>query len=60
MYDLAGKERKGAVSPDLPEYIMDSEVAPYVRMALRTAKQNDVTVDEWKRIISELGRKDKV
>ena len=60
LYDLAGKERKGAVSPDLPEYIMDSEVAPYVRMALRTAKQNDVTVDEWKRIISELGRKDKV
>ncbi|HBP63118.1 MAG TPA: transcriptional regulator [Desulfosporosinus sp.] len=60
LYDLAGKERKGAVSPDLPEYIMDSEVAPYVRMALRTAKQNDVTVDEWKRIIEELGRKDKV
>jgi hypothetical protein len=29
-------------------------------MALRTAKQNDVTVDEWKRIIEELGRKDKV
>jgi transcriptional regulator with XRE-family HTH domain len=58
LYDLAGRERK-AVSPDLPEYIMDSEVAPYVRMALRKAKKNDVTVDDWKRIINELGRKSK-
>ncbi|GAB6152014.1 hypothetical protein JCM17380_07640 [Desulfosporosinus burensis] len=59
LYDLAGKERKGGVSPDLPEYIMDSEVAPYVRMALRKAKQNDVTVDDWKRIIEEISKKDK-
>ena len=59
LFDLAGKERKGAVSPDLPEYIMDSEVAPYVRMALRKAKQNDVTVDDWKRIIEEISKKGK-
>lgn len=59
LYDLAGKERKGGVSLDLPDYIMDSEVAPYVRMALRKAKQNDVTVDDWKRIIEEFSKKDK-
>jgi len=59
LYDLAGKERKGGVSLDLPEYIMDSEVAPYVRMALRKAKQNEVTVDDWKRIIEGFSRKDK-
>ena len=59
LYDLAGKERKGGVSLDLPEYIMDSEVAPYVRMALRKAKQNEVTVDDWKRIIEEISKKGK-
>ena len=59
LYDLAGKERKGGVSLDLPEYIMDSEVAPYVRMALRKAKQNEVTVDDWKRIIEGFSRKGK-
>jgi hypothetical protein len=37
LYDLAGRER-GGVSPDLVEYIMDSEVAPYIRMALRKTK----------------------
>jgi len=58
LYDLAGRERK-EVSPDLPEYIMNSEVAPYVRMALRKAKQSDATVDDWKRIIEELDRKGK-
>lgn len=59
VYDLAGKERKGGVSLDLPEYIMDSKVAPYVRMALRKAKQNEASVEDWKRIIEELDRKGK-
>lgn len=58
LYDLAGRERK-EVSPDLPEYIMNSEVAPYVRMALRKAKQSDATVDDWKRIIDNLEKKGK-
>jgi transcriptional regulator with XRE-family HTH domain len=58
MYDLAGRERK-EVSSDLPEYIMDSNVAPYVRMALRKAKQSDATIEDWKKIIDSLERKGK-
>jgi len=58
LYDLADRERK-EVSPDLPEYIVDSEVAPYVRMALRKAKGSGATVDDWKRIIDEFDRKGK-
>lgn len=53
--DLAGKARN-EVSPDLLEYIMDSEVSPYLRTALRKAKQNAATIEDWKRIIEELGR----
>lgn len=56
LYDLVGRERK-EVSPDLPEYIMDSEVAPYVRTALRKAKGSGATVDGWKLVIEELDRK---
>jgi transcriptional regulator with XRE-family HTH domain len=58
LYDLAGKERK-EVSPDLLEYTMDSEISPYVRTALRKAKLNDATVEDWKRFIEQLERKDK-
>ncbi len=50
--DLAGKARK-EVAPDLLEYIMDSEVSPYVRTALRLAKANAVTEKDWKRVIAE-------
>lgn len=50
--DLAGKARKG-VSPDLLEYIMESEASPYIRKALRIAKQNTATVEDWKRVIAE-------
>lgn len=50
--DLAGKARK-EVSPDLLEYIMESEVSPYIRKALRIAKQNTATVKDWKRVIAE-------
>ena len=57
-YDLAGKARK-EVSPDLPEYIMDSDVAPLVRTALRTAKEVDATEEDWKRIIDGLAEKGK-
>lgn len=53
--DLAGKARK-EVSPDLLEYIMDWEVSPYDRTALRKAKQNAATIKDWKLIIEELAR----
>lgn len=55
LYDLAGKARR-EVSPDLLEYIMDWEVSPYVRAALRKAKQNDMSVKAWKRIIEEIDK----
>ncbi|MBS3969272.1 MAG: helix-turn-helix transcriptional regulator [Clostridia bacterium] len=58
LYDLAGKERH-EVSPDLLEYTMDSEVSAYVRTALRKAKENAATVDDWKRIIENFERKGK-
>ncbi len=57
--DLAGKERK-EISPDLLEYIMDSEVSPYVRTALRIAKQNAATIKDWKQIIAVLNSKNKI
>lgn len=45
-FDLAGKGRN-EVSPDLPEYIMNSDVADTVRMALRTAKNSKASVQDW-------------
>ncbi|XER07829.1 hypothetical protein SRRS_34220 [Sporomusa rhizae] len=53
--DLAGKARN-EVPPDLLEYIMDWEVSPYVRASLRKAKQNAMSVKEWKRIIEEIDK----
>ncbi|WP_028308357.1 helix-turn-helix domain-containing protein [Desulfitibacter alkalitolerans] len=58
LYDLAGKARN-EVSPDLLEYTMDSEVSNYVRAALRKAKKNDATIDDWKKIIEEFDQKGK-
>lgn len=56
MYDLAGKERN-EISPDLVGYTMDSDVAPYIRTALRKARENNATIKDWKRIINELDKK---
>lgn len=56
LYDLAGKERK-EVSPDLLQYIMDLEVSPYVRVALRKAQQYEATIEDWKRITEALDQK---
>lgn len=55
-YDLAGQGRK-EVSPDLPEYIMNSEVSDAVRTALRTAKDSGATVEDWQRFVDEMKRK---
>lgn len=49
LYDLAGKARK-AVSPDLPEYIMENEV---VRVALRLAKDK-ANASDWDDFIQKL------
>ena len=49
LFDLAGKARN-AVSPDLPEYIMENDV---VRTALRLAKDKANT-DDWQDFINKL------
>lgn len=51
-YDLAGKARS-AVSPDLPDYIMENEV---VRVALRVAKEK-ANMDDWEQFIDKLEKK---
>jgi len=53
MFDLAGKS-KGELPPDIPEYIMDREI---VKVALRTANQNNATDEDWKAFIESLKRK---
>lgn len=40
--------------PDIPEYIMDREI---VKVALRTANQNNATDEDWKAFIERLKRK---
>ena len=49
-YDLSGESR-GGVSADLPEYIMSN---PYIRVALRKAKDKKASEDVWLRLISEM------
>jgi transcriptional regulator with XRE-family HTH domain len=58
MFDLAAstKDREKAISPDLPEYIMDKDV---VRTALRTAKQYNIEDDEWLDFIEKIKKKNR-
>ena len=53
LYDLAGKTR-GTVAPDLPDYINNN---PYVRIALRRARDSDAAMEEWLRFIARLDKK---
>lgn len=55
-FDLAGKGRN-EVSPDLPEYIMNSDVADTVRMALRTAKNSKASVQDWLDFVQKMQNK---
>lgn len=55
-FDLAGKGRN-EVSPDLPEYIMNSDVADTVRMALRTAKSSKASVQDWLDFVQRMQNK---
>lgn len=54
MFDLAG-EGRNEVAPDLPDYIMESDI---VRAALRTAK-GVATEDDWQQFIKKLQEKGK-
>lgn len=57
-YDLAGKGRE-EVSPDLPDYIMNSDYSDTIRLALRTAKDNGASLEDWLRFIEEVKMKHK-
>jgi len=48
MYDLAAMAKENTVSPDLPEYIMEKDI---VRVALRKARDKNVSDADWKRVI---------
>ena len=50
LYDLAGKTR-GIVAADLPDYINDN---PYVRVALRRARDSKTSQEQWLRFISDI------
>lgn len=54
LFDLAG-EGRNEVAPDLPDYIMASDV---VRAALRTAK-TVATEEDWQQFIKKLQEKGK-
>lgn len=49
LYDLAGKTR-GIVAADLPEYINEN---PYVRVALRKARDSQASMEQWLHFIRE-------
>ena len=48
MFDLAAGEKAEGVSQDISDYIMDDKL---VRVALRTAKKNNVSQDKWEQVI---------
>ncbi|MCI7550735.1 MAG: helix-turn-helix transcriptional regulator [Actinomycetaceae bacterium] len=48
MFDLAARTRENQVSADLSGYIMDTDLA---RVALRRAKERDLSEQQWKDII---------
>ena len=51
MFDLAAGEKDNTVSPDLPEYIMNTKKA---RVALRIARDNDASDATWQKVIDML------
>ena len=48
MFDLAAKTRDNQVSADISGYIMETDLA---RVALRRAKERELSDQEWKSII---------
>lgn len=53
LYDLAGKTR-GIVAADLPDYINDN---PYVRVALRRARDSKASMEQWLSFIRQFDAK---
>ncbi|WP_300078365.1 helix-turn-helix transcriptional regulator [uncultured Thomasclavelia sp.] len=56
LFDLAALAKDNAVSPDLPEYIMEHEL---VRVALRRARDIDAGKEEWEKVIKIFDDADK-
>ncbi len=54
MFDLAAMAKDNTVSPDLPQYIMEHEP---VRVALRKARDLDISDEEWMNVIDMLEQK---
>ena len=55
MFDLAALAKENSISPDLPEYIMGTEKA---RVALRMARDNNASDEDWLKIIEMLEAKE--
>jgi transcriptional regulator with XRE-family HTH domain len=54
LLDLAALTRVNTVSPDLPEYIMDKDLA---RVALRRAKAGNLSDEGWQEVIDLINKK---
>ncbi len=54
LFDLAALTRVNTVSPDLPEYIMDKDLA---RVALRRAKAGNLSDEGWQEVIDLINKK---
>lgn len=52
--DLAAKAKENTVSADLPDYIMDTDLA---RVALRRAKEGKITNEDWQDVIDLIDKK---
>ena len=50
--DLAAKAKENTVSADLPDYIMD-----LARVALRRAKEGNLSSDDWQDVIELIDKK---
>lgn len=55
MFDLAALEKENAVPSDLPEYIMRKDI---VRVALRKARDNNVSQEQWEKVLKIFEEKD--
>ena len=56
LYDLAGQTR-GIVAADLPDYINSN---PYVRVALRKARDSKIGMDQWLAFIRQCDKASEV
>ncbi|MGP6451522.1 helix-turn-helix domain-containing protein [Streptococcus dysgalactiae subsp. equisimilis] len=52
--DLAAKAKDNTVSADLPDYIMETDLA---RVALRRAKEGKLSSDDWQDVIALIEKK---